>query len=91
MYTKVGCDFNVVYSEYINRLQPKYKDAYKDRIFGYIHRKDSVSINENGEVWGKRPSSNGTPVKLPYWKDERFYVDPITNKVCKIPEQQLKR
>lgn len=89
--SKVGCDFDAVYSEYLSRLQPKYRDEYKNMIFGYIHRKESVTIKENGEVWGKHGSSNGTPVRLPYWKDERFYVDPATNKVCRIPEQQLKR
>ena len=91
LYSKVGCDFDDVYSEYLNRLQPKYREQYRDRIFGYIHRRDSVTIKENGEVWGRHGSSNGHPVKLPYWKDERFYVDPLTNKVCKIPAEQLKR
>jgi hypothetical protein len=91
LYSKVGTDFNDVYSEYFSRLQRKYRDEYRDRIFGYIHRKDSITIKENGAIWGKNGSSNGSPVKLPYWKDERFYVDTKTNKVCKVPPEQLKR
>jgi hypothetical protein len=91
LYSKLGCDFDDVYSEYLSRLQPKYREEYRDSIFGYIHRKDSVTIKENGEVWGKHGSSNGSPLKLPYWKDERFYIHPMTNKVCNIPAEQLKR
>lgn len=91
LYSKVGYDFDDVYSEYLSRLQPKYREEYRDRIFGYVHRKESVDIKGNGEVWGKSGNSNGTPVKLPYWRDELFYVDPLTNKVCKIPAEQLKR
>jgi hypothetical protein len=91
LYSKVGCDFDDVYSEYLSRLQPKYRAQYRDHIFNYIHRKDLVTIKANGEVWGRSGISNGTPVKLPYWKNEHFYVDPQTNKVCKLPAEQLKR
>lgn len=91
LYSKVGYDFDEVYSECLSRVQPKYRDEYRDSIFGYIHRKEWITIKENGEVWGKEGYSGGSPVKLPYFHDERFYIDPLTNKVCRIPEQQLKK
>ena len=91
LYSKIGCDFDEVYSEFLSRLQPKYRDEYRDSIFGYIHTKEWVTVKESGEVWGKQGYGGGTPVKLPYFRDERFYVDPTTNKVCKIPAVQLRR
>ena len=91
LYSKVGCDFDEVYSEFLTRLQPKYRDQYRASIFGYLQKKEWIEVKDNGEVWGKKGSTRGSPVKLPYFADERFYVDPGTNKVCVIPVFQFRK
>jgi len=89
LYSKVGCDFDDVYSEFISRIQPKYLHKYRECIFSYVHRKEFIRIMENGEVWGR--AREAEPVRLPFFKDERFYIDPVTNQLMKIPEAQLKK
>jgi hypothetical protein len=90
LYSKVGQDFDRVYAEFLTRLQPKYKDEYRDCIYWYVERKELVTIQTNGEVWGKT-RSDAVPVKLPNSMQSRFYVNPDSNVLCVIPAEQFKK
>lgn len=81
LYSKVGQNFDEVYSEFLTRIQPKYLDGYRDCIYWYVEKKENVEIKENGEIWGKW---YGQDVKLPYSMQMTFYVDPTTNELKKI-------
>ncbi len=81
LYSKVGQDFDDIYSEFLTRVQPKYLEEYRDCIYWYVEKKENVVIKENGEVWGKW---YGQDVKLPYSMQMTFYVDPTTNDLKKI-------
>ncbi|RZK56747.1 MAG: hypothetical protein EOO91_11490 [Pedobacter sp.] len=81
-------DFDFVYAEFIKRIQPKYLDEYKDCIFWYAEPKANVSFDEDGNVYGK---FMGKVVKLPYSITSKFYVDPTSNLLKKIPDHQFKR
>ena len=81
LYSKVGQNFDDIYSEFLNRIQPKYLDEYRDCIYWYVEKKENVEIKENGEIWGKW---YGQDVKLPYSMQMTFYVDPISNELKKI-------
>jgi len=89
LYSEVGRDFDLIHSEFLKRIQPKYLDKYRDCIFWYVERKELVTITGNGEVWGKRHGH--APTKLPNSKESTFYVDPVTNKLCKIPAEQFRK
>jgi hypothetical protein len=81
-------DFDFIYSEFIKRIQPKYLDEYKECIFWYAEPKANVSFDKDGNVYG---TWNGKSVKLPNSQSSKFYVDPTTNLLKKIPEHQFKR
>lgn len=81
LQSKVGQNFDDIYSEFLTRVQPKYLDEYRDCIYWYVEKKENVIIKENGEVWGKW---YGQDVKLPYSMQMTFYVDPTTNELKKI-------
>ena len=91
LYSKVGHDFDLIHSEFLTRIQPKYLDKYRDCIFWYVERKEFVTITDKGEVWGKQCYDHGVPTKLPNSKQSTFYVDPVTNKLCKIPIEQFRK
>jgi len=63
-----------VYSEFLPRLQPKYRDEYRDSIFWYLHRKEWIEVKDNGEMWGRNGYTGGSPVKLPYFADQIFWL-----------------
>ncbi|WCO03620.1 hypothetical protein [Psychroserpens ponticola] len=79
--SKLGQDFDSIYSEFLTRIQPKYLDEYRDCIFWYVAKSEDVEIKENGDVWGKW---YGQFVKLPYSRQMTFYVNPTTNKLIRI-------
>ena len=81
LYSKVGQNFDEIYSEFLTRIQPKYLDEYRECIFWYVEKKENVEIKENGEIWGKW---YGQPVKLPYSRQKTFFVDPTTNELKRI-------
>jgi len=81
LQSKVGQNFDDIYSEFLSRIQPKYLDEYGDCIYWYVEKKENVEIKENGEIWGKW---YGQDVRLPYSMQMTFYVDPISNKLKKI-------
>lgn len=81
LQSKVGHNFDDIYSEFLARIQPKYLDEYRDCIYWYVEKKENIEIKENGEIWGK---SDGQSLKLPYSIQMTFYVDPITNELKKI-------
>ena len=81
-------DFDFVFSEFIKRIQPKYLEEYKGCIFWYAEPKANVSFDEEGNVYGQ---FMGKVVKLPNSTTSKFYVDPATNLLKRIPEYQFKR
>ena len=81
LHSKVGQNFDDIYSEFLTRVQPKYLDEYRDCIYWYVEKKENVEIKDNGEIWGKW---YGQDVKLPYSMQMTFYVDPTTNELKKI-------
>ena len=78
LYSKVGEDFDIVYSEFLTRIQPKYLDEYRHCIYWYVEKKENVEVKENGEVWS---NWHGKSVKL---LCSSFYVDPETNELRKL-------
>ncbi|WP_299114388.1 hypothetical protein [uncultured Winogradskyella sp.] len=79
--SKIGQDFDTIYSEFLTRIQPKYLDEYRECIYWYVTKAEDVEIKKNGEIWGKW---YGQFVKLPYSRQMSFYVHPITNKLVKL-------
>lgn len=76
LYAQVGKNFDEVYAEFLTRIQPKYLEQYCECIFWYVQK--HVEIKENGELWGQW---NGDLVKLPYSRQDTFYIHPDTNKL----------
>lgn len=84
----INKDFDFVYAEFLKRIQPKYLDEYKHCIFWYTEPKANVSFDEEGNVCG---IWNGKIMKLPISVQSSFYVDPATNLLKRIPEQQFQK
>ena len=81
LHSKIGQNFDEIYSEFLTRVQPKYLEEYRDCIYWYVEKKENVEIKDNGEIWGKW---HGQKVKLPYSIQMTFYINPTTNKLIRI-------
>ncbi len=81
LYSQVEHDFDGVYSEFLQRIQPKYRDGYRDCIFWYTIRKECVEITEQGLLLIHPPALYPT-------RHARFYVDPATNRLRRIPPER---
>lgn len=53
LYSQTEKNFDIVYSEFLTRVQPKYKEEYKDCIFRYVVRANDVVIANSGQVMQK--------------------------------------
>lgn len=82
LHSRVGVDFDTVYSEVLARIQPKYRDDYKQCIFWYVETHVQVI---DGVLYGIDVISGGLR-PLPLSKQSTFYVDPETNKLKKISD-----
>lgn len=78
LQTKINEDFDVVYSEFLTRIQPKYLDEYRTCIYEYLEPKKST-ILEGDKVFG---TIHDARIQLPYGK-KKLYVDPLSNKIKK--------
>ena len=73
LHKQVGRNFDLVYSDFLKRVQPKYLEEYSDAIFYYVDKEEEER-------------------NLYYSSRRRFYIDPVTNILCKYPETgRLKR
>lgn len=82
LHTQVGRDFDEVYSEFLSRIQPKYRHNYGDCNFWYTEPRRSVEVDEQGTVWG---TFYGRRVELPVGRFKLFYVHPESNLLCELP------
>lgn len=89
LYTQVGMDFNDVYSEFVSRIQPKYQAEYLECIYWYVEPAKEVEIDENGfaRSLGQLYQEKGWRL-LPQNRQCRFYVNPNTNLLCRISDEQ---
>lgn len=81
LYSKVGENFDNIYSEFLTRIQPKYLETYKDMIFGYVAKAKMIDgellfENMNGVY---KHISEGKP-----YQQTTFYIDPYTNELKQI-------
>ena len=90
LYSKVGIDFNLIYSEFLTRIQPKYLDEYRDCIYWFVSKRELTEIDANGEVWGKHIHDGGVLIKLPNNTVSTFFVHPDTNLLCRISDYNKK-
>ena len=81
LISKVGCNFDSVYSEYLTKIPTQFKGEYTDSIFNYlIPKTDLIYIDGNfyskwlNDFVNKSSSDMGRQV----------YVNPITNIITKI-------
>jgi hypothetical protein len=88
LHNYIDQDFDFVYAEFLKRIQLKYLAEYKDCIFWYVEPKHNVTFDQAGVVYGM---FLGKPVKLPNSVHSRFYVDPDSSLLKKIPDHQFKR
>ena len=44
LHSKVGQNFDDIYSEFLTRVQPKYLDEYRDCIYWYVEKKENVEM-----------------------------------------------
>ncbi|MDD7914682.1 hypothetical protein [Polaribacter ponticola] len=79
LQSKVGENFDTVYSEFLTRIQPKYLDEYRNCIFYYLEPSKTV-VFEDGITFG---TLHDARVALPYGK-KKLYVDPVSNLIKKV-------
>ena len=79
LQTKINEDFDVVYSEFLTRIQPKYLDEYRNCIFNYLEPSKTV-VFEEGVIFG---TLHDASVELPYGM-KKLYVDPNSNLIKKV-------
>jgi hypothetical protein len=75
--SKIGKGFDSIYSEFLDRIQPKYKEEYKDSIFNYAIKPNLVIIN-NGKVYQKEPYTQSIR------EVKGYYFHPITKILYKV-------
>lgn len=84
LYSQIGNHFDDIYSEFLDRIQAKYKDQYKECIFWYAKKSNEIYI-ENEIVYLKH---------TPYCKITTvisgFYFHPETNILCRIEDKVKK-
>lgn len=88
LHTQVGRDFADVYSEFLSRIQPKYRHNYSDCIYWYTEPRESTEIDEDGRVWG---TFYGRRTQLPVGRFKLFYVHPESNLLCVLPAPVYER
>lgn len=76
LYGQVGRNFDLVYSDFLKRIQPKYLESYKDCIFYYVTKAHELTFDENGVV------------VMPF--SDVFYISPDTNILQKHSALDLK-
>jgi hypothetical protein len=76
LHGQVGRNFDLVYSDFLKRIQPKYLESYKECIFYYVTKAHELIFDENGVV-----------VEL---FSNLFYIDRDTNVLQKHTESALK-
>lgn len=76
LHGQVGRNFDVVYSDFLKRIQPKYLESYKECIFYYVTKAHELLYDEQGLVI--EPFSN------------LFYIDKDSNLLQKHSELALK-
>lgn len=77
LHGQVGRDFDLVYSDFLKRIQPKYLESYKECIYYYVTKAHELVFDETSLV--VEPFSN------------LFYINPNSNVLEKHSELVLKR
>ena len=80
LQSKLGCHWDDIYSEWLNRIQSKYKDSRRHVIYWYVDTKN-VRILHNGTVETHDSWLDCTRVV------HGFYVHPQTQLLCKTPDR----
>jgi hypothetical protein len=89
LYSQIGKDFDNVYSEYINRVQPKYLDTHKKCIFWYVEKNvkivdDIVYKRCDHPYYEYKYNIDGQS----YVKLNGFYIHPDTNILSRVQESK---
>ena len=83
--SKVGQDFDNVYSEFLSKLPEKHKSEYRSLIFYYLVPKEQVIIRD-GEIF---QLGEGSETLIGRYSAD-WYVHPETNLICKVkPKKAL--
>ncbi len=76
LYQQVGQNFDLVYANFLKRIQPKYLAQYRDCIFFYVKKAHEVQLEEKGE--------------LTFSRRYKFFINPVNNCLERYPEQKRK-
>lgn len=87
LYSQTEKNFDIVYSEFLTRVQPKYKEEYKDCIFRYVVRANDVVITDSGQVL--QMASYGRLTTKIYPQYTPFFVCPETNILKRVESNYL--
>lgn len=89
--SKVGKDFNEIYSEFVSRVQPNLKNEYLETIYWFVHPAKLVEVRSNGYAYtlSERYCQKGWML-LPHNHQCDFFVHPETNILCRITDEQKK-
>lgn len=74
--TQIGLHFDDVYSEFLERIQPKYRDEYRKVLYNYVEKPEDTTI-EDGKIF-VRDSYHQIYKEL----EEGFYFCPETKLLC---------
>ncbi len=78
LYSQVGKHFDTIYAEYIERVQSKYLEKYKDSLFWYATKAEKTVLVDDKVFRISDYGGKSFEVK------RGFYFHPDTNILCKI-------
>lgn len=87
LYSKVGEDFDTVYSEFVSRIQPKFQAEYLECIYWYVNARNDTRMDAQGYAHQMQPNYYGDTM-LPSTQQVSFYVHPDTNQLVAITDTQ---
>ncbi|MBL4667171.1 MAG: hypothetical protein JKY04_07325 [Sneathiella sp.] len=82
LITQVGLDFDMVFSNFIQRIQPKYRAEYSECVYQYVVKKTDVVIKEDGTI--REAGRFGNIDHMIHTHYRPFYVNPSNNVLCRV-------
>jgi len=90
LYSKVGVDFDGIYSEFVSRVQPKFQAQYLESIYWYVNARNDTQMDAEGFAHHVTPNYFGDTM-LPTTQQVSFYIHPDSNLLCVITDAQKKK
>jgi hypothetical protein len=78
LYSQVGKHFDTIYTEYLERVQPKYLETHKDKLFWYATKAEFIILD--GDKVFEKSDYNGSIFEV----RKGFYFHPDTNILCRV-------